>query len=441
MDNRRAEILVEDIGPEENLHGINALPIDSPLLLIDVVNDVENINESGYEGRVARDEIATPNETSEGNITAQVRSAETTTYKGEPVGLGIMNDRVYSEGLHVVVNLLSRTLTEEENSLLSKGLSFCPTPAGIDTYTLKKDVLEYVRHIRLREYFYKDDDVDGNFSDVPAFGKKSHWCPEKNRDLFLEAYATALENKIFEGNFSSKNYRNLTIGEQRALESLRKYDDIVIKQADKGSGVVIMDRTRYVAEAMHQLSDERVYIALDTDPTSGMTKNVNNRIRKACDNGCISDGTLKYLLVNSTAKAGRFYLLPKIHKKACPGRPVILGCNTPTDRISEFVDHHLKPLVSSIPSFVKDTNDFLHKLRNMETLLEGAILVSLDVVGLYPHIPHAEGLEAIRHVINERENPEMPTGLIVDLAELVLKNNNFEFNGNHYLQTLGTAIF
>ena len=62
------------------------------------------------------------------------------------------------------------------------------------------------------------------------------------------------------------------------------------------------------------------------------------------------------------------------------------------------------------------------------------------IVGLYPHIPHAEGLEVIRHVLNERENQEMPTSLIVALAELVLRNNNFEFKGNHYLQTLGTAI-
>ena len=57
----------------------------------------------------------------------------------------------------------------------------------------------------------------------------------------------------------------------------------------------------------------------------------------------------------------------------------------------------------------------------METLPENAILVSLDVVGLYPHIPHAEGLEAIRHALNKREDQEMPTSLIVDLAELVLK--------------------
>ena len=143
--------------------------------------------------------------------------------------------------------------------------------------------------------------------------------------MFLEAYATALERKIFEGNFNSKNYRNLTIGEQRALEALRKHDDIVIKQADKGSGVVIMDRTRYVAEAMHQLSDEGVYVALDRDPTSDMSKKGNNRLKKARDDGYISESTLEYLLVNSTAKAGRFYLLPKIHKKGCPGRPVISG--------------------------------------------------------------------------------------------------------------------
>lgn len=102
------------------------------------------------------------------------------------------------------------------------------------------------------------------------------------------------------------------------------------------------------------------------------------------------------------------------------------------------MDHHLKPLVSSIPSFVKDRNDFLHKLKNIGTLPEGAILVSLDVMGLYLHVPHVEGLKAIKHGLNEKENQEIPSNLIVDLAELVLKNNNFEFNGSHYLQTLGT---
>ena len=111
-------------------------------------------------------------------------------------------------------------------------------------------------------------------------GKKSAWCPDKNRDIFLETYASALEKKIFEANLNTKNYRNLTREEQQALENLRKYEDLIIKQADKGSRVVVMDRTRYVAEATRQLSDVDVYVTLDRDPTEYIIKKVNNRIRK-----------------------------------------------------------------------------------------------------------------------------------------------------------------
>ena len=76
----------------------------------------------------------------------------------------------------------------------------------------------------------------------------------------------------------------------------------------------------------------------------------------------------------------------------------------------------------------------------MDRFPEGAILVTIDVVGLYPHIPHNEGLEAIRKILNTRTNQDIPTDDIVDLAELVLKNNNFEFDGKHFLQKRGTAI-
>ena len=43
---------------------------------------------------------------------------------------------------------------------------------------------------------------------------------------------------------------------------------------------------------------------------------------------------------------GKLYLLPKIHKRFhnVPGRPVISNCGTPTEKASEFLDFHLKPL-------------------------------------------------------------------------------------------------
>ena len=63
--------------------------------------------------------------------------------------------------------------------------------------------------------------------------------------------------------------------------------------------------------------------------------------------------------------------------------------------MSAFVHHQLKPLVPQISSYVKDTNDFLEKLKDMDRFPEGAILVTTNVVGLYPHIPHNEGLAAV----------------------------------------------
>ena len=104
------------------------------------------------------------------------------------------------------------------------------------------------------------------------------------------------------------------------------------------------------------------------------------------------------------------------------------------------MDHQLKPLVPQISSYVKDTNDFLKKLKDLDKFQEGAILVTIDVVGLYPHIPHNEGVGAIRKILNMRTNQVIPSDDIVNLAELVLKNSNFEFDGKHFLQKHGTAI-
>ena len=395
--------------------------------------NVDLIGQNSFTGTVSL------HETTQGDITAE-RRAEIETPLTNPNGLGSSSDRIFSDGLQVVVNLSNRELTPAENSLLSKGLSFCPTPKEIDSFALRKDVSEFVRRLRLREYFYSDVDVGGDFSDNPAFRKKSTWCPEKNRDLILETYVSMLERKIFSNDLRVRCHSNISREEQEALRHLRSYDDIIIKPADKGSAVVILDRDKYVAEAVRQLSDEEIYIPLANDPTKDMIDKINGRLKRLHHDGYINHSTLDYLLINSDARAGRFYLLPKIHKPNCPGRPVISGCNTPTEKISAFVDHQLKSLVPVIPSYVKDTNDFLNKLKGLGKLPDGAILVTIDVVGLYPHIPHNEGLEAIRKVLNTRSNPEIPTDDIVDMAELVLRNNNFEFDGNHFLQKRGTAI-
>ena len=77
------------------------------------------------------------------------------------------------------------------------------------------------------------------------------------------------------------------------------------------------------------------------------------------------------------------YLLPKIHKQLenVPGRAVIFNRGKPTEKVSEFLDYHLKPTMQSAKSYIKDTSDFLRKLNERGKLLENAILVTTDFIG------------------------------------------------------------
>ena len=158
------------------------------------------------------------------------------------------------------------------------------------------------------------------------------------------------------------------------------------------------------------------------------------------ERGYIDKDNKKYLQ-GWYPKLGRFYLLPEIHKRLenVPGRPVISYCGTATERISEFLDFHIQPLVVKVPSIIRDTTDFLCKLKGLGFIPKTAILCTVDVVGLYPHIPHEEGLEALRKVLTSDVGQELADDLIKS-ARFVLENNYFEFERKIYRQKLGTAI-
>ena len=71
---------------------------------------------------------------------------------------------------------------------------------------------------------------------------------------------------------------------------------------------------------------------------------------------------------------------------------------------------------------------------------ENAILVTADVVGLYPNIPHQAGSKALKKALERRDIKKIPTEDLVRMAEFVLNNNIFEFNSRVYQQKSGTAI-
>ena len=50
------------------------------------------------------------------------------------------------------------------------------------------------------------------------------------------------------------------------------------------------------------------------------------------------------------------------------------------------------------------------------------------MVGLYPSIPHQDGLEALSIKLDQREEKVIPIENILEMAWFVLKDNYFEFD-------------
>ena len=98
------------------------------------------------------------------------------------------------------------------------------------------------------------------------------------------------------------------------------------------------------------------------------------------------------------------------------------------------------PLMKQGEFYIKHTGDFLAKLKAAGEVPEGAILVTADVVGLYPSIPHSEGLDILKKQYENYPNKKVSTEDIGKMADFVLKNNLFEFDSNFYKQISGTAI-
>ena len=165
--------------------------------------------------------------------------------------------------------------------------------------------------------------------------------------------------------------------EQNAMKELAKRKDIIITNADKGGAVVIMDVEKYINEANHQLFNKRNYKKLQDDPTLHLSYLVKGTIDRFKKENLLST-KLAYGLKSAILKTPNFYISPKIHQENNPWRPVITSINCYASDISRFVDHHLQLLVSEIPSYVKDTNDFINKIDNFP-VPPNIILVTMDV--------------------------------------------------------------
>ena len=272
-------------------------------------------------------------------------------------------------------------------------------------------------------------------------------------------FLTNISISLTTDSFNNKVKSNITASEHNALSDLQKDHSIIIKEADKGGAFVIMDRDYYIKRMSDMLKDGKMYKEIKSNREKQILTKIKKLTAKHGQN--LTDKETDFLL-NFETKCSNLYGLPKIHQsneiktrvnelrtsytecdapKNLKFRPIVAGPTCPTHRLSQLIDHLLKPYVDIVPSYIKDDFDFLRKLP--ESVKPESYLVTFDVNSLYTNIPHDVGLSAVEYWIKKHPNllpSRFNAKFITESIKLILENNVFFFDDKYYNQLHGTAI-
>ena len=185
-----------------------------------------------------------------------------------------------------------------------------------------------------------------------------------------------------------------------------------------------MDVNDYIRHAKCLLNDSKNYKVLAKGPTSTNNDLVNQIIHRFTKEQLINENIANGLK-NPSPRTPQFYISPKIHKEGNPGRPVVSSINCHTANISKYVDYHLQPIVKQIPSYVKDTSNFINKINAVISVPENSYL---------------EGISPVKRAFDNYSKKTTTTKVITTFLALIFTLNNFVFDCIHYLQIKGYTM-
>ena len=337
-------------------------------------------------------------------------------------------------------------------NLLNKGLNFSILPLKLDITEVLVDYKTFERLMLWKEFFHGEENEESQRKQIFK-SKKSNLPKDHPPPQGLKTFLNSVKSEILDPRNRNKEECNLPREEIEALKeliSLQRERKIVIKAADKGSGIVISDFKQYLKSAYeHLLSKQegtgKYYYkevpAIEIDKAKHRIKAVLN---EAYENKIISKEEYNHMdpMDKDIAK---FYCNFKVHKdhkagELPPPRPIVSGRNSMTEGIAKFVEHYIQDLATSQKTYIQDTPDFLREIGKVKDLDDNSILASIDVKALFTNIPTKEGLESLNTALNERTNKEMPTEFLMQLMKLVLDNNLFSFHDGIFRQEIGSAM-
>jgi hypothetical protein len=98
-----------------------------------------------------------------------------------------------------------------------------------------------------------------------------------------------------------------------------------------------------------------------------------------------------------------------------------------------------KPLATKHPTYVQDTYDFISKISN-KPISPHAFLVTGDITALYTNMHLDRALRIVENFFTNFPDPRRPDKQILQLLDICLRYNDFQFAGEIFLQILGIAM-
>ena len=356
-----------------------------------------------------------------------------------------------------VFNLSEYTLSNDEFSVLKKGMKFVPTPLKTDTLEWKADLSTLLYKIKWHLYFSNNTAEQKVETKPDLISLKTHGkSPPKPKDSKQISLCSRIEK--IEHKKLLKPKRNMSPGLYKALEGIiNKLDELTIKEADKGSGIVIMPKNFYDRKIKDMLQDT-TYEETDMDCSSLV------KLTKAFANKYKNSFTKKEFeaITKQESYLATFYGLPKIHKSSMiqqaianqqnelitcvtpedlKFRPIVSCRDCPTRSLSDLLDKLLRPFVNKVKFRIKDTWDFLRKLP--VDAAEGDFTVTADIASLYTNIATSNGEMAIKHYC-EQYPGLLPTRFdketVIKIYKFCQEHLYFRYGDKTYRQTNGTGM-
>ena len=232
----------------------------------------------------------------------------------------------------------------------------------------------------------------------------------------------------------------------QAYKSIRNNKEIVISKPDKGSGIVILNKSDYLSKMDLVISDKSKFLKIGPsarfDFTDRIERAICRRLRSLNKDGFISDEVHDAIRPVGSQRP-KLYWLPKTHKQGCPLRPILSMVNSPQSKLARFLVKILNPVLLKFSSYqVTDSFEFVQSLRDLPSLPKSSFMCSFDIKSLFTNVPLYEVfkicLEQLYH--SDLVAPDFSENVCFELLKLATTNVDFSFNETMYRQIDGVAM-